>query len=148
MWTVQRIANEPDLQADPVPEGELPEDNAPPDYVAANLKRCAGCGGMVYHWPCLACTGAERAASGAGAGGDRRAGGSRGLGYRGDRAVWQEAADEEEWGVSGEMVRAGVAQSNPAPPRRSKSRMKTRSKKRTRSRIERKIRKEFRYGGG
>jgi hypothetical protein len=36
-------------------EDELPEDDPPPDYVAARLKRCPGCGGLVYHWPCLAC---------------------------------------------------------------------------------------------
>ena len=55
LWTIQRIANDPDLQIDPLPECELPVDDAPPDYVAAELKRCPGCGGMVYHWPCLAC---------------------------------------------------------------------------------------------
>jgi hypothetical protein len=36
-------------------EEDLPEGDAPPDYLAANLRRCEGCGGMVYHWPCLAC---------------------------------------------------------------------------------------------
>jgi hypothetical protein len=36
-------------------EEELPEDDAPPDYVASNLRRCPGCGAMVYVWPCLAC---------------------------------------------------------------------------------------------
>ncbi len=55
VWTVQRIANDPDLQADLVPECALPVDDGPPDYEAAQLKRCPGCGGMVYHWPCLAC---------------------------------------------------------------------------------------------
>jgi hypothetical protein len=55
LWTIQRIANDPDLQADPLPEGELPVDDAPPDYSAAEIRRCSGCGGMVYHWPCLAC---------------------------------------------------------------------------------------------
>jgi hypothetical protein len=34
---------------------DLPEDDAPPDYVATNLRRCPGCGGMVYQWPCLTC---------------------------------------------------------------------------------------------
>ena len=34
---------------------ELPEDDPPPDYLAANLRRCPGCGGLVYRWPCLAC---------------------------------------------------------------------------------------------
>ncbi len=36
-------------------ENELPEDDPPPDYLAANLRRCPGCGGLVYQWPCLAC---------------------------------------------------------------------------------------------
>jgi hypothetical protein len=36
-------------------EDELPEDDQPPEYLAANLRRCPGCGGMVYQWPCLAC---------------------------------------------------------------------------------------------
>ena len=34
---------------------ELPEDDVPPEYVAANLRRCPGCGGLVFQWPCLAC---------------------------------------------------------------------------------------------
>jgi hypothetical protein len=55
LWTVQRIANDADLQVDPLPECALPVDDAPPDYVAADLRRCPGCGGMVYHWPCIAC---------------------------------------------------------------------------------------------
>ena len=55
LWTIQRIANDPDLQVDPLPECELPVDDAPPDYVAADMRRCPGCGGMVYHWPCIAC---------------------------------------------------------------------------------------------
>jgi hypothetical protein len=36
-------------------EDELPEDDPPPDYRAARLRRCPGCGGMVYQWPCLTC---------------------------------------------------------------------------------------------
>ncbi len=55
LWTIQRIANDPDLQVDPLPECELPVDDAPPGYKAADLRRCPGCGGMVYHWPCIAC---------------------------------------------------------------------------------------------
>lgn len=55
VWTIQRIANDPRLQLDPLPECELPVDDAPPDYTAADLRRCPGCGGMVYHWPCIAC---------------------------------------------------------------------------------------------
>ena len=44
----------PQLTPDPFP-GDLPEDDAPPDYVATNLRRCTSCGGMVYQWPCLTC---------------------------------------------------------------------------------------------
>jgi hypothetical protein len=44
-----RDANAPEYPPD------LPEDDAPPDYVATNLRRCAGCGGMVYQWPCRTC---------------------------------------------------------------------------------------------
>jgi hypothetical protein len=36
-------------------EQDLPDDDPPPAYVAANLRRCSGCGGMVYQWPCLLC---------------------------------------------------------------------------------------------
>ena len=37
-------------------EDDLPDDyDAPPDYLAANLRRCEGCGGTVYRWPCLLC---------------------------------------------------------------------------------------------
>jgi hypothetical protein len=36
-------------------EEDLPEDDAPPDYIATNLRRCTNCGGMVYQWPCLTC---------------------------------------------------------------------------------------------
>src|SRR5262245_23753106 len=44
-------------------EDEMPEDDPPPEYLAANLRRCPGCGGLVYRWPCLACQlrGAEEA---------------------------------------------------------------------------------------
>lgn len=28
----------------------------PPGFDLANLRRCAGCGGIVYLWPCLACS--------------------------------------------------------------------------------------------
>jgi hypothetical protein len=55
VWTVSRIANDPDLNGDPLPDDQLPVDDAPPDYTSANLRRCTGCGGMVYHWPCIAC---------------------------------------------------------------------------------------------
>ena len=36
-------------------EDELPEDEPPPDYEAANMQRCPGCGGLVYRRPCLTC---------------------------------------------------------------------------------------------
>lgn len=31
-----------------------PEDD-PPGFDPANIRRCAGCGALVYLWPCLAC---------------------------------------------------------------------------------------------
>jgi hypothetical protein len=82
VWTISRIASDPKFQTDePASAGghagrrlslaatvdllfraacdfvedDLPEDDAPPDYIAANLRRCPGCGGMVYQWPCLTC---------------------------------------------------------------------------------------------
>ena len=78
VWTIDRIASDlrqrdiqgvgsqlrhrsldvenrlPQLTEGPFPV-DLPEDDAPPNYVAANLRRCPGCGGMVYQWPCLTC---------------------------------------------------------------------------------------------
>jgi hypothetical protein len=59
--TVSRIAGERRFQAETISEADLPEDDGPPDYLAANLRRCAGCGAMVYVWPCLACRMAVRA---------------------------------------------------------------------------------------
>src|SRR5437868_2092204 len=55
VWTISRIADDITLQLDPVPEDALPIDDAPPDYVAQNMRRCEGCGAMVYVWPCIAC---------------------------------------------------------------------------------------------
>ena len=82
VWTISRIASDPKFQDDRLVdpgarvrnkrglaatvdlllraacdfvEEDLPEDDAPPDYIAANLRRCTGCGGMVYQWPCLTC---------------------------------------------------------------------------------------------
>ena len=82
VWTISRIASDPKFQRDELDEpdahagrkrslaravnqliraacdfaeDDLPEDDAPPDYVATNLRRCQGCGGMVYQWPCLTC---------------------------------------------------------------------------------------------
>ncbi len=56
--TIARIASERKLRRRKLhllTEADLPEDDQPPDYLAANLRRCPGCGGMVYRWPCLAC---------------------------------------------------------------------------------------------
>ena len=55
LWTVARLANEPELQRDDLLEEELPADDAPADYASRSLRRCSGCGAMVYRWPCLAC---------------------------------------------------------------------------------------------
>jgi hypothetical protein len=82
VWTISRIAGDPEFQRDEPDdlgahrrqrrsltetvnqlmraacdyvEDDLPEDDAPPDYIAADLRRCTGCGGMVYQWPCLTC---------------------------------------------------------------------------------------------
>jgi hypothetical protein len=55
VWTVDRIAAEMRYQLDPVPESELPVDDAPADYEPSRMKRCGGCGAIVYLWPCLAC---------------------------------------------------------------------------------------------
>jgi len=56
--TIARIASERRLRRRKLhllTESDLPEDDQPPDYLAANLRRCPGCGGMVYQWPCLVC---------------------------------------------------------------------------------------------
>jgi hypothetical protein len=56
--TINRISSERKLRRVKLhllTEADLPEDDAPPDYLAANLRRCEGCGGMVYHWPCMLC---------------------------------------------------------------------------------------------
>jgi hypothetical protein len=55
VWTIDRLAALERYQQDPITEDELPEDDAPPDYLAQNLRRCPGCGAMVYVWPCIAC---------------------------------------------------------------------------------------------
>jgi hypothetical protein len=57
LWTIWRIADRrlvPE-EIDEISEAELFEDDAPADYVAANLRRCPDCGAMVYVWPCVAC---------------------------------------------------------------------------------------------
>jgi len=61
VWTVAAIADRRRyLPAEPaegaISAAELGEDDAPPDYSAANLRRCPGCGAMVYVWPCIACS--------------------------------------------------------------------------------------------
>lgn len=33
----------------------LPDDDRPPGFNTANIRRCQGCGALVYLWPCLAC---------------------------------------------------------------------------------------------
>jgi hypothetical protein len=56
VWTIARIHT--DLRhelAAPTDDDELPVDDAPPDYRADNLRRCGGCGAMIYVWPCIAC---------------------------------------------------------------------------------------------
>lgn len=63
-WTVSRLAGERRFQEDglyaedygeDLAEEVMPEDDAPPDYLSRNLRRCQGCGAMVYLWPCPAC---------------------------------------------------------------------------------------------
>src|SRR5690348_16768348 len=53
--TVARIADDRRMGREEPSESDLPEDDAPPDYVPQNLRRCSGCGAIVYLWPCLAC---------------------------------------------------------------------------------------------
>lgn len=53
--TIARIADDRRRGRELTTGDQLPEDDAPPDYVARNLQRCPGCGAMVYLWPCLAC---------------------------------------------------------------------------------------------
>jgi len=55
LWTIDRIAVEQRCGIDPPQEDELPVDDAPANYEAKNLRRCGGCGAMVYVWPCVAC---------------------------------------------------------------------------------------------
>lgn len=38
-------------EADPI----ATKDDDPPGFDLANLRRCSGCGALVYLWPCLAC---------------------------------------------------------------------------------------------
>lgn len=41
----------------------LPESDTPPGYDPTNIRRCPGCGSLVYLWPCLGCHMAAEAAS-------------------------------------------------------------------------------------
>lgn len=58
-WTIARVADDLRRHADGIPpdllEEGLPADDGPPHFAARQLRRCPGCGGMVYLWPCLAC---------------------------------------------------------------------------------------------
>jgi hypothetical protein len=65
VWTIAKIADRrrylPDgengaASGQEVPAEELCEDDAPPDYLAKNLRRCPECGAMVYVWPCISCS--------------------------------------------------------------------------------------------
>src|SRR5262245_39771136 len=55
VWTIARIASDRRYERDDLTDSDMPEDDAPPGYVATNLRRCCGCGAMAYVWPCLAC---------------------------------------------------------------------------------------------
>lgn len=45
------------------PPGDVPPrpDEGPPGFDPANIRRCRGCGALVYLWPCLACCLADEA---------------------------------------------------------------------------------------
>jgi hypothetical protein len=60
IWTIARIASHPcfsRLVADDsdLEEDEVLTDDAPPEFAADRLRRCDGCGALVYQWPCLTC---------------------------------------------------------------------------------------------
>lgn len=55
VWTIARIADDRRFEADEVLESDLPVDDAPANYVAKNLRRCGGCGAMIYVLECIAC---------------------------------------------------------------------------------------------
>lgn len=46
---VGKIARQLAAETPPLP------DESPPGFEERNLRRCPGCGGMVYLWPCLTC---------------------------------------------------------------------------------------------
>ena len=55
VWTIARVADGLRFVTDLVTDEQLPVDDAPPDYLAQNLRRCPGCGAMIYVSPCIAC---------------------------------------------------------------------------------------------
>jgi hypothetical protein len=60
VWTISQIATSRRFEdyaipTEELPADELPADDGPPDFEAGNMRRCPGCGGMVYQWPCLTC---------------------------------------------------------------------------------------------
>jgi len=59
-WTIARVADDLRRQGGldvpaPIPDERVLADDGPPQFAAHQLRRCPGCGGMVYLWPCLAC---------------------------------------------------------------------------------------------
>jgi len=66
VWTIARIADRRNRSPHAPREEsitrsvmstleDLFDDDGPPDYQAQNLRRCPGCGAMIYVWPCIAC---------------------------------------------------------------------------------------------
>jgi hypothetical protein len=55
VWTIALIANNRRYETEDVDEVDLPVDDAPAEYEAKNLRRCGGCGAMIYVFPCVAC---------------------------------------------------------------------------------------------
>ena len=58
---LQEIGDAP-LLKELLPDESLTDDELRPGYEPANLRRCRGCGALVYLWPCLACCLAEETA--------------------------------------------------------------------------------------
>lgn len=46
---------EVELEGLDFPPHLLPEDDTPPGYDPTHIRRCSGCGSLVYLWPCLSC---------------------------------------------------------------------------------------------
>jgi hypothetical protein len=54
--TIAARCREAETDDRPLPPTRQPlEDDTPPGYDAANVRRCEGCGSLVYLWPCLGC---------------------------------------------------------------------------------------------